>query len=84
MDARRTGVVGELVGLLRQQEAREHFETGRLVEFGLKLEQRLDLILTQPHSLQRARAERQRQVRQPTHHTRALSLQSHAGRDTQP
>jgi len=60
---RQTDVV-ELVGLLRQQEARENFEAGGLVDVRLELEQRLNLVLTQPYRLETARAERQRQVLQ--------------------
>jgi len=72
---RQTDVV-ELVGLLRQQEARENFEAGRLVDFRLELEQRLDLVLAEPDSLEAARAERQRQGLQPVdeHHSRHVTV----------
>jgi len=52
----RTDVV-ELIGLLRQQEARENFEACRLIDFCLKLEQRLYLIFTEPDGLETTRAQ---------------------------
>jgi len=57
--------VVELIGLLRQQEARENFEAGRLVDVRLEFEQRLNLVLAEPDRLKTARAERQRQILQP-------------------
>jgi len=58
---RLTDVV-ELVGELWQQEAGEDFESCRLIDFSLKLEQRLNLVLTKPDCFEATRAEGQRQV----------------------